>query len=74
MPGVELLPLNRYVIVGVVPVACLAECPAHHVVCDERVDRMQQGRWQDPDAAAGDLLSRHGVQVSDPPVSDGRAG
>src|SRR5215469_2387047 len=63
VPGVELLALDLRVIVDVVTVGRLAQRLAQHVVGDQRVRRMQEGRGQGPDPAGGDLLGWHHVQV-----------
>src|SRR5262249_33557478 len=59
VPGVELLALDLRVVVDVVTVGRLAQRLPQHVVGDQRVRRVQEGRRQCPDPAGGDLLGRH---------------
>src|SRR5215472_3598125 len=63
VPGLELLALDLRVVVDVVAVWRLAQRLAQHVVGDQRVGRVQEGRRQGPDPTGGDLLGRHYVQV-----------
>src|SRR5215470_5453007 len=63
VPRMELLALDLGVVVDVVAVGRLAERLAQHVVGDQLIGRVQQGRRQHPDAPLGDLLGRHDVQV-----------
>src|SRR6476469_8146824 len=63
VPGAELVALDLGVVVDVVAVGGLAQRLAEHVVGDELVGGVQQGRRQGPDAAGGDGLGRKNVQV-----------
>src|SRR6266513_4595314 len=63
VPGAELVPLDLGVVVDVVPVRGLAQRVAEHVVGDQFVGGVQQGRRQRPDAAGGDGPGRQHVQV-----------
>src|SRR5436305_5015341 len=63
VPGAELVPLDLGVVVDVVPVGGLAQRFAEHVVGDQFVGCVQQGRRQRADAAGGDLPGRHDTEV-----------
>src|SRR5262249_53044041 len=63
VPRMELLALDLGVVVDVVAVRRLAQRLAQHVVGDQLVGRVQQGRRQHPDAPPGDLLGRRDVQA-----------
>src|SRR5215467_13871503 len=63
VPGVELLALDLRVVIDVVPIGRLAQRRPQHIVGNQLVGGVQQGRRQHPDATPGDLLSRHDVQV-----------
>src|SRR5258708_3827688 len=62
VPGVELLALDLRVVVDVIAVGRLAQRLAQHAVGHQFVRRMQQGRRQGPDPAAGDLPGRQQLQ------------
>src|SRR5712672_3675028 len=63
VPGAELIALDLCVVVDVVAVGGLAQRLAEHVVGDQFVGGVQQRRRQGPDAAGGDLLGRHDMEV-----------
>src|SRR6266487_5032613 len=63
VPGAELVPLDLGVVVDVVPVRGLAQRLAEHLVGDQFVGGVQQGGREGADAAGGDLLGRHDVEV-----------
>src|ERR1700750_820937 len=63
VPGAELVPLAVGLVVDVVAVVGLAQRLAEHVVVDQLVGGVQQGRRQGADATGGDLLGRHDMEV-----------
>src|SRR5215471_11098442 len=63
VPGVELLALDLRVVIDVVPIGRLSQRRTQHIVGNQLVGRVQQGRRQHPDATPGYLLGRHDVQV-----------
>src|SRR5260370_1675071 len=62
VPGVELLALDLRVVVDVIAAGRLAQRLAQRAVGAQFVRRVQQGRRQGPDSAAGDLLGPQGVR------------
>src|SRR5690242_17954533 len=63
VPGAGLVALDLCVVVDVVAVGCLAQRLAEHVVGDQLVGGVQQGRRQGTDAAGADLLGRDDMEV-----------
>src|SRR5690348_5428857 len=63
VPGAKLVALDLGKVVDVVAVGGLAQRLAEHVVGDQFVGRVQQGRRQGADATGGDLLGRHDMEV-----------